>query len=183
MLVLRPKGSFRIGSRHAVRSRLGLSRLEVEWKLVELWTLPAETYLAEGGPGVVPWVTLMHFDGPPEALLERCAEKIERVAHPNDRADLLAVSQVMTGLRFPDPGLLRLLGGQEPMIESPLLRKMIAETRHADILDVLKTRFGTVPRDVATLLRDILDPKKLRKLNVLAVKCPDLEAFREALLG
>jgi hypothetical protein len=46
----------------------------------------------------VPWVTLMQFDGPPEALLERCAEKIEREAsHARERADLLAVSQVLMG--------------------------------------------------------------------------------------
>jgi hypothetical protein len=32
-------------------------------------------------------------------------------------------------------------------------------------------------------LRDILDEKKLRQLNLLAVQCPDIEAFREALLS
>ena len=42
MLVLRPKGRFRIAGKHEVRSKLGLSRLEAEWKPVELWTLPAE---------------------------------------------------------------------------------------------------------------------------------------------
>lgn len=51
---------------------------------VELWTLPAEQFLAQADVGVTPWVPLMHFDGPPEALLERCAEKIEREAHPKD---------------------------------------------------------------------------------------------------
>ena len=101
MLVLRPKGRFRISGRHAVRSKLGLSRLQAEWKPVELWTLPAEEFLAQGDVGVTPWVPLMHFDGPPESLLERCAEKIEREAPPKDRADLLAVSQVLGELKFP----------------------------------------------------------------------------------
>jgi hypothetical protein len=95
MLILRPKGTFRITGRHEVRSKLGLARLAAEWKPVELWTLPAEEFLAAGDVGAVPWVSLMQFDGPPEALLERCAEKIEREAHPKDRADLLAVSQVL----------------------------------------------------------------------------------------
>jgi hypothetical protein len=182
MLVLRPRGQFRISGRHGVRSRLGLAGLEVEWRLIELWTLPAEQFLAEGDVGVVPWVPLMQFDGPPEALLERCAAKIEGKAHPKDRADLLAVSQVITGLRFADPELLRLLGGQKAMIESPLLQKMKAETIQELILDALKDRFGTVPRDVTKLLREIIDEKRLRQLNRVANKCANMEAFREALL-
>jgi hypothetical protein len=182
MLVLRPRGRFRIGGKHEVQSQLGLSRLSAEWKPVELWTLSAEEFLRGGDVGVVPWVPLMQFDGPPEALLERCAEKIEREAHPKDRADLLAVSQVMTGLRFPDPELWTLFGGQRTMFESPLLQKMMAERIHDLILDVLKARFGTVPRDVARHLRDVIDEKRLRHLNLLANQCSDLAAFREALL-
>jgi hypothetical protein len=183
MLVLRPKGKFRISSTHAVVSKLGLSRLEAQWKPVELWTLPAEEFLAQGDVSVVPWVSLMQFEGPPEALLARCAEKIEREAHPKERADLLAVAQVLTQLRFPHPELVNLLGGQQAMIESPLLQKMLAERIHDLILDALKDRFNTVPRDVTRHLRDILDEKKLRELNRFANKCPDMQAFREALLS
>jgi hypothetical protein len=181
MLVLRPKGTFRITGKHEVRTKLGLARLEAEWKPVELWGLPAERFLAEAEPGTVPWITLMDYSGPPEALLERCAEKIEREAQPRDRADLLAVSQVFTGLRFPDPELLRLLGGQEPMIESPVLQKVIANALQEAILEILKDRFGTLPRELTKQLREILSEKKLRKLSVVAAKCPDLNAFRDAL--
>jgi hypothetical protein len=184
MLVLRPKGSFRIGGRHEVRSKLGLSRLGAEWRPVELWTLSAEQFLAEGDVGVVPWVPLMHFDGPPEDLLGRCAAKIEReVPNAKERANLLAVSQVLTQLRFPNPELLSLLGGHEPMIESPLLQKMMAERTHKVILALLKARFGTVSRDVTRHLRDVVDEEKLTALNVVAGQCPDLAAFREALLS
>jgi hypothetical protein len=98
-----------------------------------------------------------------------------------DRADLLAISQVLSGLRFSDPGLLRLFGGEKAMIESPLLQKMIAERLHDTILVILKDRFGTVPREVIRLLREVIDEKKLQQLAVLAGKCPDLEEFREAL--
>jgi hypothetical protein len=181
MLVLRPKGSFRIEGKHEVRSKLGLSSLGAEWKAVELWTLSAAEYLESGDVGGTPWVTLMDFDGPPETLLERCAEKIEREAHPKDRADLLAISRVMAGVRFTDPELLRLLGGEQTMFESPVLKKFVAEYGHKHILAVLKDRFGTVPRDVTRLLRDVLDDKKLRRLNVLAARCPDLRTFREKL--
>ncbi len=183
MLVLRPKGRFRISGRHEVRSKLGQSRLQAEWKVVELWTLPAREFLAQGDVGVTPWVPLMHFDGPPESLLERCAEKIERDAHPKDQADLLAVSQVLGGLRFPLPLLAEIFGGDKTMFESPLLQKMIAERFHKGILAVLKARFGSMPRDVPRLLREILDEERLNTLNVLAAQCPNLDAFREALLS
>jgi hypothetical protein len=40
-----------------------------------------------------------------------------------------------------------------------------------------------VPRDVAKHLHDILDEEKLTDLGVLAAQCPDLQAFRKALLS
>lgn len=183
MLVLRPKGKFRIEGKYEVRSKLGLAKLTGEWKPVELWTLPAEQFLAEGDVGATPWITLMDFTGPPEALLERCADKIEHEAHPKDRADLLAVSQVLTGLRFPDPDLVKLLGGEETVIESPMLVKMRAETIQKVTLALLKARFGTIPRNVTKLFQNILDEKKLTALNILAAQCTDIEEFREALLS
>jgi hypothetical protein len=69
------------------------------------------------------------------------------------------------------------------MFESPLLQRMLAEAVHKAILAILKARFGTVPRGVTKLLQGILDDKKLTSLTVLAAKCPDLQAFREALLS
>jgi hypothetical protein len=183
MLVLCPKGRFQIKGKHEVRSKLGLALLSVEWKVVELWGLSAEQFLAEGDVGAVPWVVLMRFDGPPEVLLERCAEKIHREAQGKHRADLLAVAQVMTGLRFPSPELLNVFGGERTMIESPVLQKLIAKTLHGAIHEALKARFGAVPRDVTRLLGEILNERKLTKLTGVAAKCADLTAFREALLS
>lgn len=183
MLVLRPKGRFRIGGQHAQRSKLGLSRLAAEWKTVELWTLPAEQFLAEGDVGVTPWVPLMEFNGPSETLLERCADKIQREAHPKDRADLLAVSQVLGELIFPLPLLAEIFGGEQKMFESRLLQQCVAKRLHEAILALLKDRFGTVPRSVTKPLREILDEEKLQKFILLAAKCPDVGAFREALLS
>jgi hypothetical protein len=100
MLVRRPKGKSCIGGEHEAHGKLGLSSLQARWKTIELWTLPAEQYLAEGDASIVPWVPLMQFVGPAENLLERCAEKFRREAPPEERDDLLVVSQVMTRLLF-----------------------------------------------------------------------------------
>ena len=75
------------------------------------------------------------------------------------------------------------LGGKRTMIESPLLQKWLAEKLHEAIREALKARFDSVPRDVTRLLREILDERKLTRLNGIAAKCPDMEAFREALLS
>jgi len=183
MLVLRPKGQIRIEGRLVIESEFGCSELAVKWKVVELWTLPAEQFLAEGDVGVMPWVPLMRFDGPAESLLARCADKIERKAGWKQREDLLVISEVMAGLRYPGLDLTSIFGEKKTMIESPVLQKWLAEAQHVLILDTLKDRFGLVPHDVKKGLRAVLAEKKLRRLNRIANKCPDLDTFREALLS
>jgi hypothetical protein len=69
------------------------------------------------------------------------------------------------------------------MIESPLLQKLIAGKLHGALLEILKARFGPVPRDVTRLLRKNLNHRELIKLAGVAAKAPDLDAFREALLS
>jgi hypothetical protein len=125
----------------------------------------------------------MNFDGPSEVLLERCAQKIAREAHPNDQPDLLAVTQVLGGLKFPEPLLAEFLQGEQIMFESPVLQKFVAGRFHEAILNLLKDRFGTVPRSVTKHLREITDEPKLQQLILLAYKCPDLQAFRDGLLS
>jgi hypothetical protein len=131
--------------------------------------------------GIIPWAPLMQFDGPPESVLERCAERIEREAEPQQRTDFLVVAQVMAGLRFPGLDLLTIFGGQKAMIESPLILKVKAEAVQESILEILKDRFESVPREVTKLLRAEMNEKKLKKLAVLAGKCSNPEAFRDAL--
>jgi hypothetical protein len=71
------------------------------------------------------------------------------------------------------------------MIESPLIQELrqefMAEQRHKDIVDVLEERFGSVPQDIITALGAIQDAERLGQLLRWAVRCPDLEAFRQRL--
>jgi hypothetical protein len=183
VVVLRPKGRFRVPRRHERRSRLGWSALAGEWNVVELWEREADELLAAGDVGVVPWVPLTRFDGPPEDLLTRCRERIEQQAHPDDRANLLAVSQVMAGLRFPQEELLALLGGTQVMNESPVITKLLAKKMQEAIVRFLTGRFGKVPADVTKHLSAIVNEKKLDRLITHAAVCPSIEAFRDQLLS
>jgi hypothetical protein len=95
---------------------------------------------------------------------------------------MLAMAQVLAELRFPDRTLLDLLGGETPMIKSRLLEEYGARPTQDAILALLEHRFGTVPAAVTKALKGITKPKRLTELTIAAHECPDLDAFREALL-
>jgi hypothetical protein len=69
------------------------------------------------------------------------------------------------------------------MIESPMLQKWVAENLHEAIEEALRARFKSVPRDLLSDLHKIINERRLKKLTGIAAKCPDLDAFREALKG
>ena len=102
---------------------------------------------------------------------------------------MLAVTQVMARLRFPAPHLLEILGGKKILIESPLLKELMAEARQEgaqqgrqeSLIRVLRARFRTVSKALATQLRAIQDETQLDALIEQAAVCPSLAKFRESL--
>ncbi len=186
-LILHPRGNAQVQGRLQRASRRGLTRLQADWRVVELWTVEAESLLAAGDVGLIPWVPLTHFVGPPEALLHRCREQIDRLAKSEELDNLLSVTQLLGGLRFTRELLRSIFGGGRPMIESPLLEELKSEMKaqavQDAILDVLKDRLGTVPDSLATALRGILDEARLLQLNRWAGQCTDLAAFQARLVG
>jgi hypothetical protein len=184
-LVLRERGRYRVPSEFDARSELGWTTLHCTWKVVELWQVPAEELLAAGDVGIIPWVPLMRFEGPPRDLLQRCRDRIDREARHDERRNLLAVSQVLTKLRFLDPQLLALFGGRQIMIDSPLIREIVAEntqqTIHEAIRVFLEGRFGTVPDALTARIKSVRKKKELDALIRFAGTCPNLQAFQDRL--
>lgn len=64
------------------------------------------------------------------------------------------------------------------MIESPVLRDLVAEYRQTDILLILRQRFGEVPADLEAALKQVREPARLDRLIGAAVSCEDPDAFR-----
>jgi predicted transposase YdaD len=186
-LVLHPKGQQRVTGQTQRLSRLGLTQLDVKWKVVELWTVPAADLLAVNDVGLIPWVPLCQYDGPPEPLLQQCRQRIDAQAPPQEHSNLLAVTQVFAGLRYNDPKLLALLGGRQAMLESPVLQELMTERDverlHKDILRVLQARFGTVPEEATAGVKAILQVQRLEELIDWAAQCPDINAFRSRLVS
>ncbi|WP_165228648.1 hypothetical protein [Aquisphaera insulae] len=169
-----------------LRSEQGWTRLQMTWRTIELWKLPAEELLEAGDVGLIPWVPLCHFDGPPAPIFRRCRERIDRDALPEERENLLVVSQILAGLRYTDERLFQLFGGREAMIESPLLEKLKVEwSRDAaqvaarkSILEVLEARFGPGALELRPDLDAIHDADTLSALNRAAATCTSLKSFR-----
>jgi hypothetical protein len=184
-LVLHPRRRVRVSGAEEMASRRGWTRLVCTWRVVELWTLPAESLLAMGDVGLVPWVPLAQSDKPADVLLRACRERIDRQAAPDEHANLLTVAQVLARLRYNDPGILSIFGGKHAMIESPLIQELmqelLAEQRHKDIVNILTDRFGPVPDDIVTALHPHQELERLSELVRLAAHCPDLETFRRRL--
>ncbi len=184
-LVLRPKGKYQVPASREVRSRRGLSSCRMSWRVVELWAVPAEELLQAGDVGLVPWVPLADFTDPPERMMLRCREAIEHTAPPGEKANLLAVTQVLAYLRYNSRDLLKTLGGKEVMLEVPFLDEIVEEKRrdtaHDYIVTFLEGRFGEVPRDLVEAIGSVVDEKQLKDLARSAATCADVDAFRRTI--
>ncbi len=134
-----------------------MTELRGRWRVVELWTVPAEPVLAAADPGMMPWVPLMKATEPPEVVVRRCREVIDQRATDDEPDRLITVTQVFTRLRYKDPNLRSILGAKNAMIESPLIRETVAEKTHKHILKFLVTRFGPDPPELEAEVRSILD--------------------------
>jgi hypothetical protein len=181
VLVLHPKGRLEVADFAEMESSRGWTTLKLTWRVVELWTIPAEVLLASDDPGMIPWVPLSRIDGPIEPILRQCRERIDRQADEDERDNLLAVIQVLIGLRYDDPRFLAIFGGEGAMIESPVLQNFLAKRLHKNILTYLRGRFGDIPPETEAALRAVIDETKLDELTNLAARCPDLESFQAGL--
>lgn len=82
VLVLAPKGKYRVPRECRLQSRRGTSRCTVKWNVVELWTVPAEELLKPGDVGLAPWVMLATSSAEPVELAQRCRDVIDRARLP-----------------------------------------------------------------------------------------------------
>ncbi len=152
--------------------------------MVELWTLPAEDLLGTPNLAVTLWATLARYDGSPEVLLQRCRDRIEREGG-YQKANLLAVAQVFAKLNFDKPEWLEILGGRKAMIESPLIREIVEESRREEdvevILHILKGKFGPVGPAIPAGLAQVKAKAKLMRLSLHAATCGSLKDFEQHL--
>ncbi len=181
VLVLHPRGKFRVQSQEEIASVLGTTRLAVQWRVVELWEQPAEALLETGDIGLVPLAPLAKITAAPESILRTCKAKIDAGAVAKEHDNLLAVTQVFASLRFDRLLLQSVFGGSVDMTEFPLIVELRAKVRQESIQDVLEERFDVIPEDILRGLESITKDKHLRELTKFASACKSIDAFRKRL--
>ncbi|HZW33702.1 MAG TPA: hypothetical protein VFF52_23475 [Isosphaeraceae bacterium] len=199
VLFLRKKRHLKPADSVTLRSRRGLTRWHLFWKAIKLWEVPAEELIALGDVGLLPWVPLAQFAGPPERFVSRCRARIDHQAPPLGHAEhqnLLAVTQLLLGLRSNqknEPLLERLralLGGRQAMMESPIYQEIVEESERKGategkremLLNILVGRFGPAAKDLELELKAV-EFDRLDDLGLFAAKCRNLAAFRKRLLS
>lgn len=200
-IVLHPKGQQTVSGTVDRTSRRGTTKLSASWPVVRVWELEAADLLAIGDPGLIPWVPLAKTDRPPAELLTECRDRLSTVADPRDRAGLMAVTAILSGLAYPGLNVLALLGGSGAMIESPVLDELkeairakieaeakaeakaegIVATLRSATLAVLEARFGSVTDTIRSELAGVTGLDRLNGLVKLAGTCSDLAAFQAAM--
>jgi hypothetical protein len=91
-LILHPKGNLSILGSQELTSPGGLTHWSIRWKVIPLWTIPAASLLVLQDIGLVPWIPLTKFDGPPETIFRECRARIDQQADALERENLLAVT-------------------------------------------------------------------------------------------
>jgi hypothetical protein len=184
VLCLCPRGKYRVPKQAEERSRLGFTAELLSWTVIELWALSADDLLAAPDVGVVPWVPMARYDGPPEMLLQRCRDRIESEGGAH-RANLLAVTQVYAKLHFDKPEWLNILGGRKAMNASPLIQDIVTESERAGqvalILHILQGKFGPVVPAITAGLAQVKEVEQIKRLGLHAATCGSLHAFEEKL--
>jgi hypothetical protein len=194
VVVLLPKGNLRIDPKHIAASANGWTELAVTVRVVNMWEVSADKLLAADDAALAAWAPLARYDGTPHQLLQKCRERIESAAPPEKQANLLAVAQVMAETRYNDVESLSILGERimslaEALLKTPAGKRMLAKrdrntqrkTTRKNILSLLETRFGSVPKGLARQLNAVNDSKKLDELLRHAATCATLDAFGAAL--
>ena len=105
------------------------------------------------------------------------------------RANLLAVAQVFTRLRYDRLEWLEVFGGGKAMIESPLIQEIVEETRQKtlvkarreDLVRVLKFHLEGISDELETRLQNVTKSEAMQRLFDQAFECRTLAAFEEVL--
>jgi hypothetical protein len=125
---------------------------------------------------------MQEYDKSSKWLIQHHGDSILRLAGVRDIVAWRPLqAELVQPRRLPD-GLIevRLLGGREAMIESPILKELIADSRRKDIIKFLVARFGTEARALEAELK-VVDEDRLDEFVACAATCPDLDSVRERL--
>ena len=184
-IVLSTRGNQTLEGEHRRTSRHGRTTLACTWQVVRLWEIDARRLLDLDQPGLLPLVPLTRFSEEPAVMLEACRERIDRLAPPDQRDNLLAIAATMTAFRYNQDALFDIFARRLTVNENPFLARIERQGElkgaHKLILGTLEDKFGVVPEEVRHLVQRITEDERLRSLLRNAFLSESLQAFAETM--
>jgi predicted transposase/invertase (TIGR01784 family) len=115
----------RTGSELVHQTSFTMERTHHEFEVIRLWEQPASLFLDY--PGLIPFAALGDTIDV-EATLRQAAQKVDQVSDPVTKANLMAASGILAGLRLEDEIIYRILR-RDIMQESTVYRSIQRETQ------------------------------------------------------
>jgi predicted transposase/invertase (TIGR01784 family) len=150
------------------------------YRVIRLWEQDPALLLSV--PGLLPFATLSQTNSP-ATLLEQIANQIATIEEPNQKADLLACTQVLAGLRF-EKNLIRQIFRKETMRESVIYQEIHEDGLKEGLQQGLQQGFkrealSFVSRQLTRRL-GMIAPQMQEQIQALSLE--ELENLGEALL-
>jgi predicted transposase/invertase (TIGR01784 family) len=111
------------GSALVHQTNFMMERTHHEFHVIRLWEQPASLFLQY--PGLLPFAVLGQGANP-EATLRQVAQVIDQISEPTTKANLMAASGILAGLKLEGEVIYRLLR-RDIMQESTVYRSILAE--------------------------------------------------------
>jgi hypothetical protein len=175
VLLLRPAADHRtLTGRLHYESKKRKGRMTFTYEVIRLWRQPAERFL-DGGMGTLPLAPLCQLPASGSLserltpIIQRIDERLTREAVPEVRAQLLAATFVLSGLRVGRDELGQLFAGVKNMRESSGYQIILDEGRTEALQQTLmrlgRKRFGRASKAIETAIKGINDLKRLENLT------------------
>ncbi len=167
---------------------LDLTVVDFNYRLINLEDITGRDFLYRGPVGLLPLVPLMRQDEPIEAVLEKCAERVENEEpREEERSTLYLSLGVMAALKFPKQLITRVLEVSK-MENSPLFDGIREEWEARGlgvgmieaIIEALEENTGQRPAWVKESLSKVNERDLLKKILRRAVKSKSIEEFEIA---
>jgi len=160
---------------------LDLTVVDFSYRLINLEDVAGRDLLYRGPVGLLPLTPLMRQEDPPEAVLEKCAERIGCEVGAEDERDVLYMAlAALSSLRFPKGLILKVLEVIKlenlPLFDG-IREEWEARTRQEMLIDLIETRFGKVPDELRDRLKVLKDYEQIKQAMRKAMSAETIEEY------
>ena len=159
---------------------LDLTVVDSNYRLINLEDIAGRELLYRGPVGLLPLAPLMRQDEPPEAVLEKCAKRMDSEVEADERAILYVALAALSSLRFPKELILKVLEVSKmenlPFFDG-IREEWEARGRLEMLFDLVETRFGNVPDELRSHLGALKGNEEIKQAMRKAITAETIEEY------